>query len=91
MEKNIKCYICRGDAVERDIPGPYTKVIVDCPVCKSIGYEVDSGERKFYLERDDILDKKDREKLSHYVQKPVQITIDIIEKVTGKKSVYERY
>jgi len=89
MERNIKCYICGGDAVERDAPNTSGNVIVDCSYCKSIGYEVASGARNYYLDRYDILNEEDREKLSQHIRKPVLITIEIIEKATGKKSVHE--
>lgn len=86
MEK-IKCYFCGDDAIERDAPNTSGNVIVDCSYCKSIGYEVTDLARRFYLDRDNILNEEDREKLSQHIREPVMMTTEIIEKITGKRSV----
>jgi len=89
MERKIKCYLCGSDAVEQDAPNTSRSVIVKCSYCKSIGYKITSGVRKYFLDRKNILNEKDKEKLSYYVREPVQITMEIIEKLTGKKPLHE--
>jgi len=98
-KKKIDCYLCNSSAIERDAPDTSRNLLVECQTCKS--YLLTTGTRLFFTHRKDGEDKLGspaKEKLSKFVQKeyestnnPVLLTPDIIEAVTGKRSVNERY
>lgn len=92
MEKvNIKCYLCGGEAIKYLAPDRSRDEIVECKGECFNRYRVIERALQFYLDKkegDEVLTKKDRFKVSEYVYKQlVVIDTNVIEKVTGKKSV----
>ena len=98
-KKEINCYLCNSSAFEWDAPDTSRNLLVECQTCKS--YLLTTMTRLFFTHRkngEDKLGSLAKEKLSKFVQKeyentnkPVLITLDIIEAVTGKRSVNERF
>lgn len=99
-QRKIKCYLCETDAVEETGFDTALNLRVNCAICKY--YLLTDGAMKFYIKRPDskqILTKEDKEKLRMYIMEkydpkkhePIWIATKVIEAVTGKKSVHERY
>lgn len=89
-DKDIKCYLCGCEAIQKDDPNNPRDKIVECKGDCDNRYTVTDQALRFYLDwkRKDPLHEKDRFKLSQHVfMQVVPITIEVIEKVTGKKSV----
>ena len=98
-KKKINCYLCDSSAFESDAPDTSRNLFVECQSCKP--YYLSTETILFITRRKDgtnILDAQDKRKLIRFIDeefektnKPVLLTQNIIEAVTGKRSVGERY
>jgi hypothetical protein len=92
-DKDIKCYLCGCEATQKDDPHNPRDKIVECKgdCVNRDTYKVTDEAFRYKLDwkRKDPMNDEDRFKLSQHVfkQQVVPITIEIIEKVTGKRSV----
>lgn len=103
IEVRIDCYLCGNHEAKQGeghiLPLSY---LVECKKCGK--YDLTFNARELYFLKTDgtkleILCKEQKEKLSEYVRsnyvpdkmKGVPITVEIVEKITGKKSSGTRF
>lgn len=89
-DKDIKCYLCGCEATQKDDPHNPRDKIVECKGGCVNRYKVTDEAFRYKLDwgKKDPLTEDDRIKLSKHVFKQVVlIDTEIIEKLTGKRSV----
>jgi len=90
-KREIKCYLCEEDAIQKEDYDTSGNIMINCPNCK--WYEPTLRVMKFYIKsnvKEMRLNKEDKEKLCRYVQeeyeqtnKPVRIDTNIIKDKKG--------